>query len=282
MLWAVTTLAMAQTPEDARLFKSGGRERIYFLHLPQELPKNAPLVFVLHGYGGSAAGMARFSEMNPVADRHGFAVCYPQGVEGEDQLNSWNAGYSNPRVDDVRFLSELARHLQHELGLSRENTFSAGMSNGGDMCYVLACRKPDVFSAVAPVAGCMMESTFQSCGNLDPVPLMEIHGTADSTTFWSGDPDYSVEYGGYLGVPETIGYWVEKNGCTRHVTDTLPDMDPTDGSLVVRTRYTGGIDNHQVWLYKLVGGGHDWPGTWGNRDLIASEEIWNFFRLFLR
>jgi len=34
----------------------------------------------------------------------------------------------------------------------------------------------------------------------------------------------------------------------------------------------------QVWLYKLVGGRHDWPGAWGNMDVMISEEIWKFFQ----
>jgi polyhydroxybutyrate depolymerase len=58
-------------------------------------------------------------------------------------------------------------------------------------------------------------------------------------------------------------------------------MDPTDGSIVVMEKYSTCINNNQVWLYKLVGGKHDWPGTWGNKDFMASEEIWRFFQLFL-
>ena len=27
---------------------------------------------------------------------------------------------------------------------------------------------------------------------------------------------------------------------------------------------------------KVHGGGHDWPGSFGNMDINASEEIWNF------
>ena len=38
-------------------------------------------------------------------------------------------------------------------------------------------------------------------------------------------------------------------------------------------------NNNQVWLYEVVNGGHDWPGEWGNMDINASEEIWNFFTL---
>jgi len=174
---------------DMHEFEVDGRERIYYLHLPEKLDKNAPLIFVLHGYGGTAKGMIKFSGMNPVADKNGFAVCYPQAAMGDDDKNSWNVGYSNPDIDDVNFLRTLAEYLQEKYGLSKQNIFCTGMSNGADMCYILACRSPEVFSAIAPVAGCMMDRTFESCNPGKPIPVSEMHGTDDSITLWQGDPD---------------------------------------------------------------------------------------------
>ena len=42
-------------------------------------------------------------------------------------------------------------------------------------------------------------------------------------------------------------------------------------------KYFDCIENAEVWLYEVVGGGHDWPGSNGNMDINASEEIWSFF-----
>ncbi|SVD61154.1 uncharacterized protein METZ01_LOCUS414008, partial [marine metagenome] len=42
-------------------------------------------------------------------------------------------------------------------------------------------------------------------------------------------------------------------------------------------RYFDCNDNAEVWLYEVVNGGHDWPGSYGNMDINASEEIWSFF-----
>jgi polyhydroxybutyrate depolymerase len=127
-----------------------------------------------------------------------------------------------------------------------------------------------------------MESIFESCNSSDPIPVFEIHGTADPITHWEGDPYYSEEYGGYLSVVETFDFWVKKNSCTQSKIDTLQDSNSADSSFVVTEKYTGGVSNHEVWLYSLVGGKHDWPGTWGNKDIITSEEIWNFFKLFVK
>ncbi len=259
-----------------------GRERIYYLFIPESLSEKAPLVFVFHGYGGNAKDMIGYSGMNTVANKNGFAVCYPQGVFGSDEKNSWNAGYSNPDVDDVKFITELARYLQVEHDLNPGNTFATGMSNGGDICYVLACKAPEVFSAFAPVAGCMMESTFNTCNPRKPLPIFEIHGTDDDITLWNGDKNYSEIYGGYKGVRETFDFWVKLNKCTNVQRDVLPDLNKEDKSFVVREMYTDGVEGHEVWLYTLVGGKHDWPGSWGNKDFGASEEVWNFFKRFVK
>ena len=58
-------------------FESGSINRSYKLYRPAHLSPGAPLVFVLHGYGGSA-DPERFG-MDSIADKYGFAVCYPQG-----------------------------------------------------------------------------------------------------------------------------------------------------------------------------------------------------------
>ena len=264
-----------------RGFEIDGRKRVYYLQIPEKLAPNAPLVFTLHGYGGTAKAMIKDAKMNEVADKNGFAVCYPQGYLGPDGKNSWNARYSNDEVDDVKFLTKLAEYLQETYQLSSQNTFVTGMSNGADMSYMLACHAPDVFAAVAPVAGCMMQSTFDVCNSVKTIPILEIHGDKDDITLWDGDANYSEKYGAYLGTRPIIDFWVNKNRTTQTNIDTLFDFDKTDGSYVVTEKHYGGAQNNQVWLYKLVGGKHDWPGPWGNQDIQTSEVVWSFFKQFI-
>jgi len=155
------------------------------------------------------------------------------------------------------------------------------MSNGADMSYMLACSS-DVFAAVAPVAGCMMQTTFDECQQANPISIFEIHGTDDDITLWNGDKNYSPVYGGYLGVMEVIEFWKNRNSCSKTIIDVLPDVDEQDGSFVVAKRHINGVDGNEVWLYTLVGGKHDWPGSWGNKDFFASYEIWKFFSRFIK
>ena len=186
LLFATAACHAQQTPRYT--LRSGGIERTYRLHLPEGLAENAPLVIVLHGYGGEALP-ERFG-MNETADRHGFAVCYPQGERDGRGKTCWNVGYpfqADMAVDDVRFLDDLIRHLRKKHRLSRRNVFCTGMSNGGDMCYLLASRRPETYAALGPVAGFMSVEILRSDRSPHPVPLFEIHGTEDRTTLWEGD-----------------------------------------------------------------------------------------------
>ena len=186
--------------QEKQTVKINGIPRTYLLHLPDNLKKNAPLVFVLHGYGGTADPQKY--GMNEISDKYGFAVCYPQGEKDGRGKPCWNVGYpfqEDMKIDDVDFLCKLAKHLQIKHGLSRKNTFCTGMSNGGEMCYVLACQRPDVFSAVAPIAGLTMEWLYKSCPcPTNPVPVFEVHGTKDKTSEWNGDLKNEGGWGAYV------------------------------------------------------------------------------------
>jgi len=272
-------------------FDVGGLKREYLVHVPKSIDQNAALVFVLHGLGGTAELIREYSQMDRVADKHGFVVCYPQGTGGSEDTEYtkkgtpfWNVGYEthkNETVDDVLFITTLAKHLQLKYNLDPEKTFCSGMSNGGDMSYLLGCQAPDVFKAIAPITGCMMEWVYSSCDNKNTIPVFQVHGTSDKTTYYNGDEENKDKWGAYLGVEKTIKFWVARNQCTSLTIDTLPDINKNDGSFVIAEKHLQGINNNEVWFYKVINGGHDWPQGWpqnsGNQDLNTSEEIWKFF-----
>ena len=262
-------------------FEHDGIDRQYIYYEPVDLNEQMPLVIVMHGFGGDANDIRNYSEMNQFANQYGFAVCYPRGTTDSEGYRFWNVGYAfhqNETIDDVGFLTELVGYLQLTHGLNPDYTFATGMSNGGDMCYMLACQAYDTFKAVAPVAGMILQDILDECDNSPPIPLFEIHGSQDSVTPISGDPNNNDGWGAYPSIPFTIDYFSEKNECTLMVTETLPNTDTSDGSYVLSEKHLNGINNNEVWFYKVVGGGHDWPGAWGNMDINAGEEAWLFFQ----
>ena len=257
-------------------FSHDGLDRDYYIYIPDSITIDAPLLFILHGYGSDANAIMNSSQFNPIADEHGFIVCYPQGTEDNWSNRQWFSGwYSNDPVDDVGFLMSLAQLIQTEFSIGTEKTFCTGMSNGADMSYRLACEASSVFKAVAPVAGCMFEWAINACSPDNPIPVFEIHGTNDNMTLWGGDAFYY--YGAYVGVETTFEFWSQMNVTTESIIDTLPNLNTQDGSYVISHKNINGINNNEVWLYEVVNGGHHWPGAYGNMDISASDEIWVFF-----
>ena len=265
-------------------FEHEGINRQYIYYEPLELNEEKPLVFVMHGFTGDANGIKNYSGMNQIADQYGFAVCYPRGTTDSEGNRFWNVGYAfheDETVNDVGFLTELASYLQINHGLNPDFTFATGMSNGGEMCYMLACQANDTFKAVAPVAGMILQDILDECQDSNPIPIFEIHGSEDNVTPISGDPNNNDGWGAYPSIPFTINYFSEKNECSTLQTETLPDIDPSDGSYVISEKHLNGINNNEVWYYEIIGGGHDWPGAWGNMDINAGEEAWLFFQKYI-
>ena len=67
---------------------------------------------------------------------------------------------------------------------------------------------------------------------------------------------------------------------TTPVIVPLPNTNTSDGSTVEHHSWNNGDDCVSVEHYKVNNGGHDWPGSFGNMDIDATEEIWNFVSRF--
>lgn len=238
-----------------------------------------PLVVVLHGYGGKALGDGlRFIEL---ADLHGFAVCWPQGSEDGTGHSCWNVGYpfqADYSIDDTAYLRRLVRRLQNDYGLSRKNVFLTGMSNGGEMCYKMAAEHPETFSAIASIAGLTLTS--MSTDYRRPIPFMEVHGTADKTSAWDGDPQNKGGWGAYLSVPSAVSHIVSANRCVALSTTEIP----AEHKRVILHHFTEGIPSRkggpssEVLLYEVRGGDH----SWSERYIPTCDLIWEFFSRYVR
>jgi polyhydroxybutyrate depolymerase len=254
-------------------FKHKGIEYTYYLYKPQNLPDNAPLIMAFHGYSSKQIPSIGYG-FHPIADKEGFAVCYPKGPKDNMGKHCWAVGYAfhfdgNWERDDVGFTIRLVKHLQKKHGFSKHNVFATGHSNGGEMSYLLAYEAPHIFAAVAPISGLTMEWMYRSLKAKCPVSLFEIHGTKDKTSAWEGDPANEGGWGAYIAVPQAIGYWVAVNRCTHCEREELPLMR----NKVIAHRYLGGMNDSEVWLYEVVGGGH----SWADKDLDVGEHLWKFF-----
>lgn len=274
---------------EERVIEHEGLERSFLIYVPKNIKKNAPLVVAIHGYTSSAKTLMGYSGINQIADKEGFLVAYPQGTKDSRDNNFFNVGYefhSDSKVNDVNFIREIVLNLTKDYKLNSKRVFATGMSNGGDMSYLLACTSSDLFTAVAPVAGVMMKDTLENCNPEKKIPIFEIHGTKDSISKFEGDMNNEDKWGAYYDLPSTIEFWVNKHALNEKETIQLKNKNTEDGTTITFERYWSDESQREVWFYIVNDGNHTWPGMTGlfsrtaNQDINSAEEIWKFFSKF--
>ena len=165
-----------------------GKSRFYSIHLPSAYPKSKnplPLVVALHGGGGSGRQFETQSRLSEKADKEGFIVVYPDGLQnpGILGLRTWNAGACcgqsavTRQADDVGFIRELIDKLVATYRIDSKRIYATGHSNGGMLCYRLACELPDKLAAIAANAGTMQVET--ACRPTRVMPILHIHSQLD-------------------------------------------------------------------------------------------------------
>ncbi len=255
----------------------GGLTRTYILYVPASYSAStpAPLVFNFHGYTSNATEQMFYGDFRPIADTAGFLLIHPMGTLDGSGQPYWNSGWGGT-VDDIGFTSALIDSLSLTYSINQDRVFSTGMSNGGFMSYTLACELSDRIAAIASVTGAMNLNQSSTCNASHPMPVLEIHGTSDATVAYIGAS--WIE-----STSNTLNYWATFNNCAIPAIMTpVPNINLTDGCTAEHYIYPNGLNGVEVEHYKIIGGGHTWPGasfTVGvtNRDIDASIKIWEFF-----
>jgi polyhydroxybutyrate depolymerase len=289
----------------------GWRDRDYIVHLPPSYSADTPipLVFGLHGGGGTKEGFNRSTCPDgdlsaptcllQLADTEGFAVVMPDGTDSPGIAKRfWNAGGGSDGwrcvggsaceddLDHVAYFQALLSELIRAVNVDTDRVYATGISNGGAMSVRLACELPDVFAAVAPVAGGSQVGGYPGCSPSEPVPFLYQHGTDDPCWGWDGGSETALCEGEGIFRPpeETLAEWLALNGCEGSTEEPLPDTqeDGTRSILVTGT----GCDADTV-MVRIEGGGHAWAdgdpylgesliGT-VPKDYSSTELVWAFF-----
>ena len=255
----------------SKTIQYGGLTREYSIYVPASYDgtTNFPLLFNLHGGGGNIAFHISIADMSPIADTANFIVVYPQARPDPSDGNSFNWISKVPGTfDDVPFFSSLIDTIASNYQIDQNRIYACGYSLGGDMSFELACKLNSRIAAIAPVARTMQANPNSFCSPVHPTGVLTILGTDDITSPYNGIIYQGVEY--YLSAAATHRYWATHNNC-----DTIATMSTVSPSV---ERYTWSNASGCVYVeeLKVVGGGHDWPGSFGNMTIDASSEIWKF------
>ncbi|WP_327139586.1 extracellular catalytic domain type 1 short-chain-length polyhydroxyalkanoate depolymerase [Nocardia sp. NBC_01327] len=279
--------------------ESEGMSRQYVIHRPAHAPAGPlPAVLIFHGGGGTPESMVTATHFDTLADAQGFLAVYPAGAD-----RSWNDGRGADTKagaaghDDIAFVSTLIDHLVANDGVDAARVYATGISNGGMLTEDLGCRLAGKLAAIAPVSGPLPAADESDCTPAYPLPVLEIHGTADPIVSYTGGPVRvtSGHHGGpgtsaVLSVADTQDFWRTRESCGPVTTTALPHQADDGTSVNVETSTCAA--GSKVELYSVTGGGHTWPGgpqylpkaVVGpvSHQFDATQVIWQFFSAFHR
>ena len=129
------------------------RGRVY---VPAGLEPGAPLVVVLHGCTQDAAVYDHGSGWSALADRHGFALLYPEQQRANNPMLcfNWFAAEDIARGrGEAASIAAMIEAMHKAHGTDPARTFVTGLSAGGAMTVVMLAAYPELFAAGAVLAG---------------------------------------------------------------------------------------------------------------------------------
>ncbi len=125
-------------------------------YVPHTLAKGAPLVVVLHGCTQNASLYNRGSGWSELADRHGFAVLFPEQTRSNNHNLCFNWYQSADRrrgQGEPASIAQMVRHMVATHGLDPARVYVNGLSAGGAMAAVMLATHPELFAGGAIIAG---------------------------------------------------------------------------------------------------------------------------------
>ena len=271
-----------------------GHERKVIFVTPSGVKKGErlPIVFFLHGAGGSAQQASHTYGWAEKAEEENFFVAFAEGLPARpDEPGSFflnphiwrdlRPGMPTHGVDDVHFFTELLDRLAAAVPIDPKRVYVTGFSNGAGMTFTLGGHFPQRIAAIAPVSS---QSFAEVMDLARPLPVYYLVGTADPLIPYHGGT-VTLPWGNTRTTPavqESADKWARLDGCAPepHV------LSEAKGVRVVR--YGPGREGAEVIYTTVEGNGHHWPDTVeplphaisgpSLDPFNATDRIWNFFQ----
>jgi polyhydroxybutyrate depolymerase len=131
-------------------------------------------------------------------------VVYPQGLD-----DSWNGGAlccgtsQSSGVDDEGFAIDVVNKMEMDACIDKKRVYVTGISNGGAMSHLLACKEAGVFAASAPVS---MGNGTTPCMPSRPISVVMFRGQMDTLVPYNG--------GTFPSAMADFDMWKSIDGCT--------------------------------------------------------------------
>lgn len=255
-------------------------------YVPAGVAKPMALVVVLHGCTQTADLYDRGSGWSQLADRHGFALLFPE----QQRSNNPNLCFNWYQAADMRrgggeaaSIRAMVDQMADLHPIDRSRVYVTGLSAGGAMASVMLATYPETFAAGAIIAGlpygCSAgvgkalewmagrghegpaeagERVRKASGHRGPWPRISV---------WHGGADTIVSPG---NADTIIGQWLKIHG--------LPDRPTREEKVDGHTRrsWAGPDGRNIVEHYSIAGMGHGVPlspGTGEGRSGTAGAHM---------
>jgi poly(hydroxyalkanoate) depolymerase family esterase len=186
---------------ERRTFAGTAGSRDYEVYRPPGGGEGRPLIVYLHGCDETADDAVHATGYTELAAREGFVVVFPQQDPEANSLRCWNWFRSSDQTRDAgepALIAGITRTVLAEEGSDPRRVYVAGLSAGAAMAVVMGATYPDLFAAVASVAGCEYRGlpctlwpadlapelsgryAYEAMGpRARPVPVLVVQGDAD-------------------------------------------------------------------------------------------------------
>ena len=228
------------------------------------------LVVDFHGATSDMYQQDIYSGFDPVADKYGFVVATPNGIDAA--VRQWRFLGT---LDDVHFAEAIVRTLAKDACVNHAHAYAVGISSGAAMSASLACQASDTFAGFGLVSADFYLPPL--CDNARRRPIIIFHGTADPVVPYNGGHVGTASGTPVQPAEASAALWARHNGCAAGPSETRL------GSQVVRLSWKGCAV--PVVMYRIVGGGHTWPGAaiavirlgLTTKQISATDQMWKLF-----
>jgi poly(hydroxyalkanoate) depolymerase family esterase len=290
---------------EAHTFSNEAGIRAYKVYVPAgESDTPRPLIVMLHGCTQSADDFAAGTQMNRLADEHGFLVAYPEQATQANASKCWN--WFNPQ-DQLRGAGEpsliagIVGEVVRQHGADQRRIFVAGLSAGAAMAVVLGETYPELFAGVGAHSGLPYGSAHDIPSALDAMKggrsaMAGLKGVPGATAaprrklvhavpviVFHGDRDHTVQQtnGAHIAQQASNAHNAQAGDAALRIS--TQSGIALGGQKFSRTVHSDADGQARIESWTLHGAGHAWSGGHASGSftdgsgLDASTEMVRFF-----
>lgn len=290
---------------EAHRFSNDAGSRSYKVYVPAVAPDVPPaMIVMLHGCTQSADDFAAGTQMNRLADAHGFVVVYPEQPAQANASKCWN--WFRPQdqqrgCGEPSLIAGIVDQVAQRQGVDPKRIFVAGLSAGAAMAVVLGETYPDLFAGVGAHSGLPYGSAHDipsalaaMKGGRSGMPGLKAGASASGTRrrsaaqavpviVFHGDRDHTVQQanGAHI-VQQARDAQAAGQGDTGLTASTQSGVAP-GGRCFSRTVHVDSQGRARIESWTLHGAGHAWSGGHAGGSYTdvagpdASAEMVRFF-----